>query len=704
MCANIQRTSCVFTAVLSLFLLTAVYAEKYKLCVVDGRGGFKRSGKYCPTLDKPDSRVECVLGIDRLDCLRKISKGQADFSVFTPEDLVTATNSEIEVLLTDELRYTDNKFEYEVVAVTQNSARIRSRHDLKGKRFCHPGYGYETDWTRILANYLEASIIPQMCNTKLTITENRIKASSEFFNSACKAGPWVNNPKLNLELKSKYPNLCALCDNPTLCEISDKYWGRRGSLFCLTDGAGDISWARLDDVRLHFGLVPGNNESTPEGYSFLCPDGTSKPLNSTNPCVWVVKPWPVVATKRTAAQDIQEFLSTLTNVDSDSWQGAVLHLIENFHLTITKLQPIEPIETFLEKATGFLNANSFSGCHPPRTIRVCTTSIIENAKCAWLRESAAVYGIEPDLECLKADNTTHCMDAVANNAADIVMVPPDLLNPAMKKYNLSTLFYETVNDDGKYLTIAITRNDTTVNKLTDLQGYKACFPSYDGVAWNTVAHSLHQRKALNSCPVSAAVKNFFGASCIPGLPGNEAVCDGNSYRGDMGALQCLIDRKGDVAFISKNSLPDFINSPILNYYGSIQVSTFNVMCEQKSEGCHLSWAPAGQAMIRANTTDLWFQDTLDVFLQIDNLFGRNHKSFTTPLQLFGPYNGKSNILFHDSTIRLRSVPRSRNFDTMQRLYQEDILPTSDECVSSASIKVPLVIGILTSYLFIYIFK
>lgn len=52
----------------------------------------------------------------------------------------------------------------------------------------------------LLFQYLEASIIPQMCNTKLTITENRIKASSEFFNSACKAGPWVNNPKLNLEL------------------------------------------------------------------------------------------------------------------------------------------------------------------------------------------------------------------------------------------------------------------------------------------------------------------------------------------------------------------------------------------------------------------------------------------------------------------------------------------------------------------------
>lgn len=80
-----------------------------------------------------------------------------------------------------------------------------------------------------------------------------------------------------------------------------------------------------------------------------------------------------------------------------------------------------------------MSANSFSGCHPPRTIKICTTSIAENAKCAWLRETAAVYGIEPDLDCIKADNTTHCMMAMnSDNAADVVMVPPDLTTLARR--------------------------------------------------------------------------------------------------------------------------------------------------------------------------------------------------------------------------------------------------------------------------------
>lgn len=43
---------------------------------------------------------------NRLDCLRRIAKGKADFSVFTPEDLVTATNLKVEVLVTNEMRFT----------------------------------------------------------------------------------------------------------------------------------------------------------------------------------------------------------------------------------------------------------------------------------------------------------------------------------------------------------------------------------------------------------------------------------------------------------------------------------------------------------------------------------------------------------------------------------------------------------------------
>lgn len=92
--------------------------------------------------------------------------------------------------------------------------------------------------------------------------------------------------------------MCALCGDSDICSKQDKYWGRQGSLFCLTDGAGDVVWARLDDIQGHFGLRPGLKFASPDDYSLLCPDGNVKPLNTTNPCIWVAKPWPVIATKR----------------------------------------------------------------------------------------------------------------------------------------------------------------------------------------------------------------------------------------------------------------------------------------------------------------------------------------------------------------------------------------------------------------------
>lgn len=179
---------------------------------------------------------------------------------------------------------------------------------------------------------------------------------------------------LNCSTEEKYPNLCSLCDEPTKCSTQDKYWGRRGSLLCLTDGAGDISWARLEDVKQHFGFVPGGGEATPEDYSLLCPDNTVMPLNSTNPCIWVVKPWSVVAARRfcdftplpmsyyakflcyfsSKAEEIRRIVSSLDRSDSTLWKSSLLNLIEPIYYNVEPLNPIIPVDTYFDRAKGEL--------------------------------------------------------------------------------------------------------------------------------------------------------------------------------------------------------------------------------------------------------------------------------------------------------------------------------------------------------------
>lgn len=115
------------------------------------------------------------------------------------------------------------------------------------------------------------------------------------------------------------------------------------------------------------------------------------------------------------------------------------------------------------------------------------------------------------------------------------------------------------------------------------------------------------------------------------------------------------------------------------------MNTYKVMCDTKLEGCYMSWATTGYGMVRANSTKLWLKDTLDVFLHLDSLFGRNYKSLTTPLKLFGKFNGQTNVLFHDKTVRLRELPYARNSEEMPRTYEE-VLYSEIKCqVSSAAI-------------------
>lgn len=55
-------------------------------------------------------------------------------------------------------------------------------------------------------------------------------------------------------IERRYPSLCQLCYNPQMCGMGDKHWGRRGPLYCLSGGYGDVAWVRLDDAMSHFGV------------------------------------------------------------------------------------------------------------------------------------------------------------------------------------------------------------------------------------------------------------------------------------------------------------------------------------------------------------------------------------------------------------------------------------------------------------------
>lgn len=285
--------------------------------------------------------------------------------------------------------------------------------------------------------------------------------------------------------------------------------------------------------------------------------------------------------------------------------------------------------------------------------------------------------------------------ALNDNVAHIVMIDPDQLHLATTRYNLKPLFYETTFDSDKYLTVALVRASSPISTFGDLMGRSACFPVYDGVAWNSVAHVLQEFNLATKCPPEAGLAEFFGPSCTPGLPKglpkhmNTACGNQEMYKGEDGALRCLIHERGDVAFVSYNSLVRFLKDAEKNSH-KLKISDFRVLKPDNSKAAHLSWAPLGVAMIRADSTDFWVKDTFDVFLQMDALFGMNYSFVTPPFTMYGKFDGASNVLFHDKTVALRSVPTFKNADTMSRPYSV-ILESIEVCNGSSNINSALVV-------------
>ncbi|EDW72577.1 uncharacterized protein Dwil_GK20628 [Drosophila willistoni] len=644
---------------------------KLRVCVVESRGVYRKSPKFCPLLERT-SNIECVIGVDRLDCVRRIHKGTAHFGVLTSEDLVAARWSGVDILVASELRSHDSPFEYEIVAVVHNEANIHTVHDLHGAKLCHPGYGLGNHWTDVLANYFEATMVAKSCDPEISLTEDRIAASAKFFGPSCKAGPWVPDPKQDRILKNRYPSLCEICYDPQSCDNSDKHWGRRGALYCLTSGEGSVAWARLDDVKSHFGFSGIAAQANAGEYSFLCPNGHLQPINASQPCVWVAKPWPVVAARRSHAAQIQRLVTGLNHDESNSWQNALLSLLETYHVYTMPLDNVITIDDYLDQATSFQSAYSFPECNPPRSIAFCTTSIMQHIKCSWLEEASKVYGIEPNIQCIRSMNVEKCMEDTKYKATDVLLVDQEERVRAQRDYNLVPLLYEySANMHERYVTIALVHKESKYMNFKDLQGARACLPSYEGAA-----HLSVQETIVNATGKVHSLHNYFHRDSCLWDPKKGRECPLH-YQGDLGALRCLAEG-ADVAFISSDVYKKYVNGNLTTAWlrpGNFK--SYRVLCpyggiekHSKFEYCYLHWTTRGHLMTH-NSTLMRRNEIYNSLRDMDQLFGRKYKSETRPFTLYGLFDKKNDIMFRDNTdglVGLQDLHRDDAKRLMEHIY------------------------------------
>lgn len=332
------------------------------------------------------------------------------------------------------------------------------------------------------------------------------------------------------------------------------------------------------------------------------------------------------------------------NIDTSSqWQQALLQLLESYHVSMSSLDFPMTIGDYLDKSPGYQSAHSFAACYPPRQIVFCTTSLIEFSKCSWLQEVANVYGIEPNIQCIRGESKFRCLDNVAKDVADLVIVNQDERLRSEINFNLTSILYEySSHFEDNYVTIAVVKSNSEIQSYKDLYNKRACFPSQEGAAFLSVAQTISKLR-LSDTNCTSSVERFFSSNSCYGKINS---CS-DRYNGDEGALRCL-DDQGDVAFLDMKTFKNMTNG---------KTDKYRVICPFTDDSsshitdlCYLSYTSRGVFLTNRNKTQTRINEIINTLKTMDAHFGkRNFRSGNIPFTLFGPFDRQHNVLFRDAS-------------------------------------------------------
>lgn len=238
--------------------------------------------------------------------------------------------------------------------------------------------------------------------------------------------------------------------------------------------------------------------------------------------------------------------------------------------------------------------------------RWCCLNEAEYAKCldwtnAWNSTNTNSSVI---LECVLAEDKYECFKFIFEDKADLMVADAGEIYTAGKYYNLLPITTEIYNAGpnqpsySDHYSVAVVKRGSGMT-LASLKGANSC---HGGVGtssgWNIPISTLIEKQLLEIVDCNNHVKaatNFFNKMCAPdalntqfnptgdnptsacdlckGRIGSNFCTNQDPYAGNIGAMYCLIDGGGDVAFVRHNSLQELaaINS-------SININDFELLC------------------------------------------------------------------------------------------------------------------------------
>ena len=257
-------------------------------------------------MKRGNSEVRCVIVQDPIECALRIRNGTADFGIFSAEStLQLAVLDYTDLVVTKELRHKSRSnepvdFESVVIVRGDHTGGIQG---LRGKKFCHPGLFNDRaqKWSERFQKHFERTVVDVDCaiDGRTSTAEVEASAMARFFSDSCRPGSWSANKEEDLELKKRFPSLCALCNSPDDCSYVTGFSGsgdeqHHYALSCLLE-KGDVTYVSKQHAMDFFNTV---GKEKIEEFAYLCENGTLvNILDNNNPCTWLRQPWGVIMSK-----------------------------------------------------------------------------------------------------------------------------------------------------------------------------------------------------------------------------------------------------------------------------------------------------------------------------------------------------------------------------------------------------------------------
>ncbi|OMO81217.1 Transferrin family [Corchorus olitorius] len=199
-------------------------------------------------------------------------------------------------------------------------------------------------------------------------------------------------------------------------------------------------------------------------------------------------------------------------------------------------------------------------------------------------------------KCIQMETAQECLESIKRGEADLINLEAGLAYTAFVNYSMKAIANEVYCNHAKsYQAVAVVnRNACKQNKginLMDFKGHKSCHGGYSTAAgWNYpinhIKESLGSQK-LNDREIAAG---FFSKICAPSEFEGSGICSGcgnengscymnSPYFGHLGALRCLMEELGDIAFVKADTVLLYsMEGPYNQSWSSKSIRDFMYLC------------------------------------------------------------------------------------------------------------------------------